>query len=118
MDTVEGIDGWEDDSIFGCSYGLDDPFSSVSFTDPQNTQGEVSRDGVVDDNQDLPVSYWQPNTDDSINSVDETIESSSLDPVKTFQDGIKGLQKELQFSSLRNSNMKIYTLWGINIISF
>ena len=34
----------------------------------------------------LPAGFWQPNTNDSIDSVDETIESSSLDPVKTFQE--------------------------------
>ena len=94
MDIVEGIDGWEDDSMFGHSYGSDDPLSSVPFTAPQITQGKVSQDGVIDDNQDLPANYWQLNTDDS---VDDTIESSSLDPVKTYQEGIKGLEKELQF---------------------
>ena len=98
METVKSINGWKDDSMFDRSYGLDDPFSLVPFTAPQTThQGEVSQDGVVDDNKDLPVGYWQSNTDDSINSVNETIGSSSLDPVKTFQEGIKGLQKELQF---------------------
>ena len=93
METVEGIDGWDDDSMFGRSDSSADVFSSIQFT----AQGIVSQDEVVDDNQDLPAGFWQPNTNDSIDSVDETIESSSLDPVKTFQEGIKGLQKELQF---------------------
>ena len=93
METVEGIDGWNDNLMFGCRNGSVDIFSLIQFT----AQGKVSQDEVVDDNQDLPAGFWQPNTDDSIDSVDETIESSSLDPVKTFQEGIKGLQKVLQF---------------------
>ena len=31
MEVVKGTDGWEDDSIFGRSYGSDDPFSPVPF---------------------------------------------------------------------------------------
>ena len=57
MDIVEHIDGWEDDSVFGPSYGSNDPLSSVPYTATQITQGKVSQDGVIDDNQDLPDNY-------------------------------------------------------------
>lgn len=54
-------------------------------------------DDIVNDNKDLPEGYWhQTNVDDSIDSSDETIESSTLDPVKTYEEGIAGLRLELQ----------------------
>ena len=95
METVEGINGWDNDSMFGPSDSLADVFS-IQFT----AQGKVSQDEVVDDNQDLPAGFWQPNTNDSIDSVDETIESSSLDPVKTDQEGM----------------MKVNRFWVVKIV--
>ena len=53
METVEGIDGWDDSSMLDPSYGTTDVFSPIQFTG----QGEVSQVGVVDDNKDLPPNY-------------------------------------------------------------
>ena len=52
METVEGINGWDNDSMFGPSDSLADVFS-IQFT----AQGKVSQDEVVDDNQDLPAGF-------------------------------------------------------------
>jgi len=53
METVEGIDGWDDESMLGPSYGTTDVFSPIEFTG----RGEVSQVEVVDDNKDLPPNY-------------------------------------------------------------
>ena len=53
------------------------------------------------------IEKWLIFSDNSVHSIDETIESSTLDPVATYQEGLEGLEMELQMFPDKSNDKNI-----------